>query len=320
MVTKDKELTYFEGKSWKELVADSITSADSLNKYLNIDINQINKIIKKYPLRINPYYLSLIKEKNDPIYKQAIPDLKELEDQKNLHDPLCEEKQSPVQGIIKRYPDRVILLVSNECALYCRFCMRKRKVGINRTEKIEKGIDYIKKDKAIKEVILSGGDTLLLDDDEIENILKKVCSIDHVEVVRIHSRVLCTLPQRITTSLINILKKYHPLYVNTHFNHPSEITDVSSKACLNLIDNGISVGCQTVLLKGINDNQETMKELFRKLYSIRVKPYYLHHPDLVKGTDHFRPEVKKGLEIMRGLRGNISGMCIPHYMIDLASG
>ncbi|SLM33182.1 L-lysine 2,3-aminomutase (fragment) [Desulfamplus magnetovallimortis] len=200
--------------------------------------------------------------------------------------------------------------------------MRKREVGTCNRESnsLEHGLAYIEKNRAIDDVILSGGDPLLLDTESIDRILSKLKSFDHVEVIRIHTRVLCTLPSRITDNLVSVLKKYHPLYINTHFNHPLEITDMAASACAMLADAGIPLGCQTVLLKGINDTPEVMTELMKGLIRMRVRPYYLHHPDPVAGTAHLRPSLETGLNIIKSMRGHISGIAIPHYVIDLPGG
>ena len=311
---------------WRELLNASIESVDELGRVLKTDVANLAKVEKTYPMRVNPYYLSLIKKKGGPLWRQAIPSVLELEDDLNQDDPLNEDQQSPVKTIIHRYPDRVIFLVSNKCAMYCRYCMRKRKVGDNDqhfpagSALIEEGLDYIRKTDTISDVILSGGDPLLLETSEIDYLLNEVFRIPHVEIVRIHTRVPCTLPQRITENLVSVLKKYRPLYINTHFNHPDELTDVAVDACAKLADAGIPLGCQTVLLKGVNDSTETMQLLMKKLVKHRIRPYYLHHPDQIKGTSHFRMPVKKGLDIMTGLRGFNSGLCIPQYMIDLPGG
>jgi len=311
-------------EDWQCLLKKSITSIDELSKYFDEDnFSEIDKVLQKYPMLVNPYYLSLIKEKDDPIWKQAIPDIRELKDYGGMEDPLNEEVDSPVQNLTHRYPDRVLLLVSQQCATYCRFCTRKRKVGSKHlvsSKTIEKGIEYIKEHSEIRDVILSGGDPLLLSDEIIDNILKSLKAIPHVEIIRIGTRVPCTLPQRITEKLCQILKKYHPIYINTHFNHPDEVTSESKLACELLADAGIPLGNQTVLLKGVNDKPEVMKKLMQKLLTIRVKPYYLYQADLVMGTGHFRTSVESGLEIIHSLRGYTSGLCVPHFVIDAPSG
>ncbi len=274
-------------------------------------------------MRINHYFLSLIKKENDPIWKQAVPDLAEINDDFYLADPLCEEIKSPVKNLVHRYPNRVLFLVSNQCALYCRHCMRKRRNSYNSLiteDTIEQGIEYISKTDSIEEVILSGGDPLLLEDELLKKILKKIRKISHVDILRIHTRVPCTLPHRITKNLLKIIKQFQPIYINTHFNHPDEITTEAKKACISIADSGIPLGNQTVLLKDINNNHLTIKALLQNLLKIRVKPYYIHHPDLVKGTAHFRLSIEEGLKIIKKLQGNISGLAIPHYMIDLPGG
>ena len=313
---------------WEEILEKGINSSEQLEKICKIEIDkqQIDAVIKKYPMFINPYYLSLIRRKGDAVWKQCIPNILEVEDDFGYDDPLHEEERkfSPVQGLTHRYPDRVLLLVSNKCAMYCRFCTRKRKVGkpyitMNR-EQISHGIEYIQEHSEVRDVILSGGDPLLLKDDEIEWILKSLREIKHVEIVRIGTRVPCTLPQRITPQVCEMLKRYHPIYINTHFNHPNEINEASKKACEMLADAGIPLGNQTVLLRGINDDAKIMAKLMKKLLTMRVKPYYIYQADLVKGTNHLRTRISKGIEIIRSLRGFISGMAVPHYVVVLPNG
>jgi lysine 2,3-aminomutase len=302
---------------------NSITSRIQLAKHFTIHENHIDRVIEKYPMKITPYYLSLIKKHGDGLWKQAVPDIRELEISSLKEDPLHEELQSPTPNLIHRYPDRVVFLISNQCAMYCRYCMRKRRIGRSLPQNensIEQGIAYIRDHQQIRDVILSGGDPLMLDDHTLDGILKRIKNIQHVEIIRIHSRIPCVLPQRITDDLANIIRKYHPIYLNTHFNHPNEITPESQKSCAILADAGIPLGCQTVLLKDVNDSPHIMKELMRKLVQIRVKPYYIHHPDPVQGTHHFRVPIQTGLKILEYLQGNISGLCIPRYMIDLPEG
>ncbi|MBN1277729.1 MAG: KamA family radical SAM protein, partial [Deltaproteobacteria bacterium] len=228
--------------TWQQILSKSITSAKYLPDSFEIDTAALQKVTACYPMRINPYYLSLIRHKDDPIYRQCVPDLKEISIEKGLEDPLSEEDYSPVPGLTHRYPDRVLFLVSSHCAMYCRFCNRKRKVGrpdMVTRESIREGILYIKQNSRIRDVLLSGGDPLLLENNELHNILSRLRSIPHVEIIRIGTRVPCTLPQRITPRLTNMLKKFHPLFINTHFNHPLEITPESSMACKRLADAGI---------------------------------------------------------------------------------
>jgi lysine 2,3-aminomutase len=281
---------------------------------------------------VNPYYLSLVKEKNDPIYKQCIPSEQELADICGEEDPLHEEPEHQVRknvpGLLThRYPDRVLFRVSNKCAMYCRFCTRKRKVGDPLKQptwvEIQKALEYLRAHEEVRDVLLSGGDPFMLDDMLLDKILSEVYNImsqRENSIIRIGTRVPCVLPQRITPELCEVLKKYQPIYINTHFNHPSEITQQSKKACSMLADAGIPLGCQTVLLKGVNDDPAVMKELMQKLVSIRVRPYYIYQADPVKGTNHFRTKVEKGLEIYESLRGHTSGLCVPSFVIDAPGG
>lgn len=306
------------------LLADSVVSAERLVDLFNININEIQSVICQYPMRINPYYLALIQTAGDAIWRQVVPDIREIAGTSFQSDPLSEDDLSPVPGIIHRYPDRVVFMVSDQCAVYCRFCLRKRSVGTSingpGNDQIAQGLDYLHRNEAVREVILSGGDPFLLSDNRIESILNELRAISHIEIIRIHSRIPCVLPQRITHRLAAILKRFQPLWINTHFNHPDEITSEAASACSILSNAGIPLGCQTVLLKGVNDNPLIMRDLFRKLLRIRVKPYYLHHADPVKGTSHFRTSLKTGLKIMKTLRGNISGMGMPYYVVDLPGG
>jgi lysine 2,3-aminomutase len=278
-----------------------------------------------YPFRVSSSYAALIRQPGDAIWRQCIPDIRELDEDGQLADPLAESSLSPVPGLIHRYPDRVVLLVSNRCPVYCRFCMRKRHIGDDLAsppgrEALERALAYIAATPAIRDVILSGGDPLMLDDDSLHHILGRLRDISHVSVIRIGTRIPVTLPERITPELCAMLKQFHPLYINTHFNHPAEITIESARACNLLADAGIPLGNQTVLLRGVNDDVTIMRELMSGLLSIRVRPYYLHQMDLVRGTAHFRTPIATGLEIVKGLRGHISGLAIPHFVIDLPGG
>ncbi|MBW2989391.1 KamA family radical SAM protein [Candidatus Woesearchaeota archaeon] len=311
---------------WEELLKKSIVDEEQLDTICrgNIDKEKLKEVIKKYPMRINPYYLSLIKKKDDAVWKQCIPDVNELDDPEGFEDPLCEERDSPVPGLTHRYPDRVLFLVCNQCSMYCRFCTRKRKVGdpfkrITRSQ-IQRGIEYIKAHPEIRDVLLSGGDPFLLSDSYLEWILKQLRSIKHVEIIRIGTRVPCALPHRVTPELCSMLKKYHPLYINVHFAHPDEITDMSSSACNMLADSGILLSSQTVLLKGVNDDPKVMKDLMQKLLSIRVRPYYIYQADMTKGINHFRTKVEAGLSIISSIQGWTSGLAVPHFVIDSPGG
>jgi len=317
---------------WKKLISESSEALKNFIEKFNLSKQEISLISKRYPVRVNPYYLSLVEEKNDPIYKQCIPSMEEINDTFGEEDPLHEEPENQIREnvptlITHRYPDRVLFRVSNQCAMYCRFCTRKRKVGDPCKQptklEIEKAITYIKEHSEIRDVILSGGDPLLLEDSYLEKIIQKIYEILQSRknsIIRIGTRVPCVLPQRITSELCNMLKKYNPIFLNTHFNHPKEITEKSRKACNMLADSGIVLGCQTVLLKEINDKPEIMKELVQGLVSMRVKPYYIYQADPVKGTNHFRTSVQKGIEIYKALRGHTSGICVPNYVIDAPGG
>jgi len=311
-------------EKWQRSLAKALVSPDELASRFNVDPELFRDVAAKYPMRITPYYLGLIKTIDDPIWRQCVPDPRELKDDEQVPDPLHEERLSPTPGVIHRYPDRVVWLVSPVCAVYCRFCMRKRSVGCagshaSRNE-IDNAITYIGENHRIRDVILSGGDPLLLDDDVLDDILCRLRGIPHVEIIRIGTRVPATLPERITPRLCRMLKKYHPLYINTHFNHPLEITGESTLACERLADCGIQLGNQTVLLRGVNDDPVVIKRLMQLLLTIRVRPYYIHQMDLVRGTRHFRTRVGKGIEIMEALRGHTSGLATPYFVIDLPGG
>jgi lysine 2,3-aminomutase len=309
--------------SWKSVLSGSITSAGALSRKVGVDRKEMEAVVSRYPVRINPYYLGLIRHRGDPIWRQCIPDIREITAEGGYEDPLNEEGLSPVPGLTHRYADRVLFLVSAKCPVYCRFCNRKRKVGrpamVSR-ESIREGIAYIRGNRGIRDVLLSGGDPLLLENQDLYLILRELRTIPHVEILRIGTRVPCTLPQRITPQLMAVLKKFHPLYIHNHFNHPSEITPESALACARLADAGLPVGCQTVLLRGVNDDPLTLRTLMQGLLKIRVRPYYLFQPDLARGTSHFWTPVHKGLEIMASLQGHTSGLCVPHYAVDLPGG
>lgn len=308
---------------WQRSLLTSLSSLDDLAQQFGIDPEPLRPVVERYPMRITPYYLELIKEIGDPIWRQCVPDPRELDDGLP-YDSYNEAELSPVPGLIQRYPDRVVLLVSSSCPTFCRFCMRKSWIrnnrGIDLKESIDEAIEYIRGKPMIRDVILSGGDPLLLADESLEDILSKLRKMPHIEIIRIGTRAPVTLPDRITVKLCRMLKRYHPLYVITHFNHPFEITPQSSKACIQLADAGIPVGNQTVLLKDVNDGPPDMKDLMQKLLTIRVKPYYIHHMDLVQGTFHFRTSVEQGKKIIASLRGHTSGMATPYYVIDLPKG
>ena len=307
---------------WQKSLACSITAVEELADRFGIDPVPLQQVSSRYPFRITPHYASLIGEPGDPIWRQCVPDPLELTDDGQSADPLAEEELSPVPGLIHRYPDRAVWLVSNRCAVYCRFCMRKRQVGCGHVPSVDRQVvlDYLAATPAIRDLILSGGDPLLLADDSLAEILEAVRRIPHISVVRIGTRVPVTMPDRVTSRLCRILKRFHPLYVNLHFNHPREITGASARACALLADAGIPLGNQTVLLRGVNDSPEVMRELMTGLIGLRVRPYYIHQMDLVRGTAHFRVPLARGAAVADALRGHVSGLANPCYMVDLPGG
>ena len=308
---------------WQEMLRQSVDSGKDLVERFGFEKDLADRLNKLFHIRVNPYYLSLIRYPGDPIWLQCIPEAVELEDKGALEDPLNEEGDSPVPSITHRYPDRVLFLVTSQCSMYCRFCTRKRKVSdstkIN-SKWIQDGVDYIAAHPEIRDVVLSGGDPLMVTDYVLERILSSLRAIPHVEIIRLGTKMPCVLPQRITPKLVKMLKKYHPIYVNTHFNHPWECTPEAEKACALLADAGCPVGNQAVLMKGVNDDADVMLDLHRKLLKMRVRPYYIYQADLTKGTNHFRTPVRKGLEIMDKLRGHTSGLAVPYYVIDAPGG
>jgi lysine 2,3-aminomutase len=310
-------------EKWQSLLKRSLTSAEEVAEVFGLDLEEMRRVTARFRVRINPYYLGLIKAKGDPLYRQVVPDIRELDDPCGMEDPLAEDRDSPVPGLVHRYPDRVLFLVSHECASYCRFCTRKRMVGDQDKMDprfIEKGIDYIRRHTEIRDVIVSGGDPLMLADAQLDAILKGLRTIPHVEIIRVGTRVPCVFPQRVTRRLVRILKKYHPLFMNMHFNHPDEITPESRRALKLLADAGIPLGTQTVLLKGVNDDPKVMKLLMHKLLACRVRPYYIFQSDMIAGTAHLRTRIETGLNIVKALRGWTSGLAVPHFVIDCPGG
>lgn len=308
---------------WQKALQKSLTRPESIARHFGIPEADIRGPRNEFAVRITPHALSLIHEKGDPIYRQLVPDMAELADADLFADPLAEDENAPTPAIVHRYPDRVLFLVSANCACYCRFCTRRRKVGdperIN-PRHVDGGIAYIADHPEVRDVIVSGGDPLLLTDDALEDILRRLRAIPHVEIIRIHSRAPNFLPQRITAKLVKMLRKYHPLYMNVHFNHPDELVPASVKALGRLADAGIPLGSQTVLLKGVNDDPLVMRTLMQRLLLARVRPYYIFQADMVSGTEHFRTSVERGLEIIEALRGWTSGMAVPYYVIDAPGG
>jgi lysine 2,3-aminomutase len=310
--------------TWNSQLVDSVVTPEQLAERFGIDPEPLRAVAARYPLRITPHYLDLIEKPGDPIWRQCVPDLRELAVDDLPEDSLNESSFSPVPALVHRYPDRALLLVSGQCAGYCRFCTRKNRVGTKAmafsATQIDAGIGYIAGTPGIRDVILTGGDPLLLDDARLTEILTRLQSIPHVEMVRIGSRVPVTLPQRITPQLCRLLARFQPLYLNTHFNHPRELVEASIAACARLADAGIPLGNQTVLMRGVNDDPEVMITLCRGLLKMRVRPYYLHHLDQARGTAHFRVPVERGLEIIAAMRGRVSGLGIPQYVVDPPGG
>jgi len=306
-----------------EPMDESASRVKAFARSWSIDMLEIERVAKVFPFRINRYVLDMIRSPGDPIWRQAIPDARELEDPTGLEDPLAEEHLSPVPNLVHRYPNRVLWLVNHECAMHCRFCTRKRRWQAPRPmtdESYEAGLDYIRRHTEVKDVLLSGGDPLLLPLFRLESILAALRGIPHVEIIRIGTRIPSVLPQRVTPQLAEVLSRYHPIFMNIHFNHPREITPESRRVCLLLANAGIVLGSQTVLLRGVNDEVEILGELFQKLLMLRVRPYYLMQMDLTRGTAHFRTPIALGLKILRALRNHISGLAMPHFVLDLPGG
>ena len=319
--------------NWKWHIRHAIKTVDDFERVLGVTFpeqkkKQFEQTVRKFPLSVSPYYLSLIDVddyENDPIFLQSFPSPEELKiDKHDMTDPLHEDKDSPVPGLTHRYPDRVLFHISNTCSMYCRHCTRKRKVGdvesIPSNHDIEQGLEYIRNTPQVHDVLLSGGDPLMLSDEKLDYILTKLGEIEHVEVIRIGTRMPVVLPYRITDDLINMLKKHHPLWINTHFNHPRELTASSRRALQRLADAGIPLGNQSVLLAGVNDCQRLIKTLNQKLVKNRVRPYYLYQCDLSEGLSHFRTPIGKGIEIIESLRGHTSGFSVPTYVVDAPGG
>ena len=319
---------------WQKALHQSVDSLDKLKAYVadrfgadvaerEINVTALQPAFDNFQMRITPAALDLIKEPGDPMWNQYIPTMQELDVVDGVIDSLDEDGDSPVPNITHRYPDRVLFLVSPVCASYCRFCTRRRKVGD--PEKIplnqyDSAFAYIAAHPEIRDVILSGGDPMMLSDRRLEYIFQKLREIPHVEIIRIGSRITSHLPDRITPEFCDMVKKYHPVYMNTHFDHPSELTPASVAALGRLADAGVPLGCQTVLLRGVNDDPGIMKELMQKLMKARVRPYYIYMADQVAGGEHFRTTVEKGLEIVKALRGWTSGLAVPHFVIDAPGG
>jgi lysine 2,3-aminomutase len=310
-------------ESWQQVVARSLSSPEEISQVSGLEPASVERVTALFPARINPYFLSLTRGPGDPLWRQVMPDPRELQDIGGSPDPLAEEGSSPVPNLIHRYPDRVVLLASNQCAIHCRFCNRRRRVGRGAPPpagELGPALAYISAHQELRDVLLSGGDPLLLEDHQLESILAELRRIPHVEILRIGTRVPSALPQRITPALCRMLRKYHPLYMSLHFNHPGELTPQARKACSMLADAGIPMGSQSVLLRGINDDPDIILELARGLAALRVKPYYLFQLDQVRGAAHFQTPVEKGLEIVGRLARLLPVELVPQYAVDLPGG
>lgn len=316
--------------NWQWQVRNRIETLEDLKKYIQLTPEEeegVRESLKTIRMAITPYYLSLIdpNDPHDPVRKQSIPTINELHiSAADIQDPLHEDADSPVPGLTHRYPDRVLFLITDQCAMYCRHCTRRRFAGqkdaSSPLERIDRCIDYIARTPQVRDVLLSGGDALLVPDKRIEYILQKLREIPHVEIIRFGSRTPVVMPQRITPEFCEMLKKYHPVWLNTHFNHPNEITPEAKLACERLANAGVPLGNQSVLLRGINDCTHVMKKLVHELVKIRVRPYYIYVCDLSMGIGHFRTPVSKGIEIIENLRGHTSGYAVPTFVVDAPGG
>lgn len=324
------EVTDEQWNNWHWQVGNRISDLETLKKYIPLSAVEeegVKKALENFRMAITPYYLSLIdpNDPHDPVRAQSVPvGAEAYRSPEDLLDPLEEDGDSPVTGLTHRYPDRVLFLITDMCSMYCRHCTRRRlagqRDGARTMAEIDACIEYIRNTPVVRDVLLSGGDALLISDDKLEYILKKLREIDHVEIIRLGTRTPVVMPQRITPELVAMLKKYHPVWLNTHFNHPNEITPEAQKACAMLADAGIPLGNQSVLLRGVNDCVHTMSDLVHALAYIRVRPYYIYQCDLSLGISHFRTSVSKGIEIIEGLRGHTSGYCVPTFVVDAPGG
>jgi lysine 2,3-aminomutase len=325
-----KDITDEQWNDWKWQLTHTINTIDELKQVVNLnedEVGGVENVRDSIPLRITPYY-AMMMDPDDPtcpVRMQAVPLSNEMQRSPwDMEDPLDEDEDSPVLGLTHRYPDRVLFLITNQCSMYCRHCTRRRFSGqvghAVPKPQLDAAIDYIRRTPAVRDVLLSGGDGLLVNDRILEYILSELRAIPHVEIIRIGTRAPVVFPQRITDNLCTILKKYHPVWINTHFNHPDEITPEAAAACEKLADAGVPLGNQSVLMRGVNDCPHIMKKLLHDLVKIRVRPYYLYQCDLSEGIEHFRTSVAKGIEIMEQLRGHTSGYAIPTYIVDAPGG
>lgn len=325
-----KDVTDEQWNDWKWQVRNRITTLDELKQVAVLTPEEeegVKKSLEILRMGITPYYAALMDEKdsNCPVRKQAIPTIAEThKSAADMDDPLHEDEDSPVPGLTHRYPDRVLLLITDMCSMYCRHCTRRRFAGSHDQEvqidHIDAAIEYIRNTPVVRDVLLSGGDCLLVSDERLEYIISRLREIPHVEIIRLGSRTPVVMPQRITPELVNMLKKYHPIWLNTHFNHSKEVTPEAKKAIGLLADAGIPLGNQSVLLRGVNDCVHIMKNLVHDLVKMRVRPYYIYQCDLSVGIEHFRTPVSKGIEIIEGLRGHTSGYAVPTFVVDAPGG
>jgi lysine 2,3-aminomutase len=319
-----------EWNDWQWQIRNRIRHLDQLERMLRLSDDEraaVEMIQSKLPVAITPYFMSLLAkdDPNDPLRRTVVPTVSEFTKSPGEDDdPLGEEDQSPVRGLVHRYPDRVLLLVLDFCSTYCRYCTRSRVVGHGAIypsrSRLEQAIDYIRSTPSVRDVLISGGDPLTLNDERLNWLLSRLREISHVEIIRIGTKIPAVLPQRITPNIVRMLRRYHPLWMSLHFTHPAECTPETYRACERLANAGIPLGSQTVLLKGINDSVETMKALCHHLMRMRVRPYYLYQCDPISGSSHLRTPVTKGLEIIRGLRGFTTGYAVPTYVIDAPGG
>ncbi len=325
-----KDVPDSDWTKWQWQQRNRVTSLDVLDKILPIPAAErqaFEEVTAQFHMGITPYYASLIDPDDPrcPIRQQSVPSAAELRVlDTDLADPLAEERDMPVPGLTHRYPDRVLFYVTHNCPVYCRHCTRKRKVADPSRSALKKqlddGIAYIESHREVRDVVISGGDPLSLSDDRLDEILGRLRAIDHVEIIRLGTRNPVTLPQRITDDLVKMLARHQPVFVNTHFNHPRECTAEALEATRRLADAGCPIGNQMVLLRGVNDDPATVKELNHKLLMMRVRPYYIYQCDLAKGIGHFRTKVSKGIEILKSLRGHTSGLAVPYFVVDAPNG
>ena len=325
-----KDVTQEQWDDWKWQISHRLTTVAEIEQVLNLtpkEKEDIEKVMGGFRVGITPYYASLMDPDDPrcPVRMQAVPVLAELHKaEADMLDPLHEDEDSPAPGLTHRYPDRVLFLITDQCSMYCRHCTRRRVAGehdgAKSREDIDKCIAYIRKTPVVRDVLLSGGDCLCVSDNTLEYIIKELRSIPHVEIVRLGSRTPVVMPQRITENLVNMLKKYHPIWLNTHFNHSKEITPEAELALARLADAGIPLGNQSVLLRGLNDCPHVMRELVQKLVKNRVRPYYIYQCDLSLGIEHFRTPVSRGIEIIEALRGHTSGYAVPTFVVDAPGG